>query len=125
MKYEIKTDKANKTVLVRIYGPAAPEDHISARKEASALLVKNNYSRLLVELKDLKTDNIASLTGCFDFGTTFVKVGNPIQTRIANIIPEEGKSRDDINFVSTVAANRGIMIKNFHDSEKAMEWLLS
>lgn len=125
MGYEIKTDEVNKAVLVRIYGPAAPEEHISARKEASALLIKNKYSRLLVDLKDLQTKNIASLTNCFDFGSSFAKVGIPKHTRIANIIPETEQSKNDVDFVSTVAANRGILIKNFLDSVKAMEWLLS
>ncbi|MBN2013301.1 hypothetical protein JW960_28480 [candidate division KSB1 bacterium] len=82
---------------------------------------EQNISRLLVDLRDLNTKNIAT-SGCYSFGASLA-LTCPL-LRIAHILPKDRKSNDDVRFTSTVETNRGIMTGEFSTVEEARDWLL-
>jgi hypothetical protein len=45
----------------------------------------------------------------------------PVNTKFS--VVNEGGPKQDVNFVITVAENRGISMKLFNDSSEALQWL--
>jgi hypothetical protein len=124
MPYEVALDKDNKIVMVRVSGLATIDEHLAARKQAFQLCVKKTYNRVLVDLHDLDTQGVASTLGCLKFGESLANEKLPKDIRIAHVLPEQGQSRSDVEFTSTVAANRGRLVAEFRTLEDARQWLL-
>ena len=124
MPYEVALDIGNKIVMVHVSGQATIDEHIAARKQAFQLCLKKMYNRMLVDLHDLDTQGVASTIGCFEFGESLADVKMTQDLRIAHILPEQTRSRSDVEFTSTVAANRGRLVAEFQTLEDARKWLL-
>jgi hypothetical protein len=123
MPYEVSYDEQNNTVLVQVSGKATHEEHLSARKEAFRLCKENHCSAILVDLLNLDTEK-SSTPGCFEFGEALAQGNVSPSTRIANVLPKEPKSADDVKFITTVATNRGRITASFDSIEQAKQWLL-
>jgi hypothetical protein len=124
MPYAVALDKDNKIVMVRVSGLATIDEHLAARKKAFQLCIKKTYNRVLVDLHDLDTQGVASTLGCLQFGESLADEKLPKDLRIAHVLPEQTKSRSDVEFTSTVAANRGRLVAEFRTLEDARQWLL-
>ena len=124
MPYDVTMDEAAAIVLVRVRGEATDEEHRNARKEAARLCQSQGYRKLLVDLRDLKTREVVSTAGLYEFGASYEKDGVPADTRIAHVFPREKTAREDVGFTTTVALNRGVLIGEFDTVEEARNWLL-
>ncbi len=124
MPYKVSYDEENRIVLVRVFGKATHEEHLSAQREAFRLCRENNCSRMLVDLLKLNTEK-SSTPGCFDFGESLARGDISPATRIAHVLPkDDSKSIEDVRFTATVAANRGRITGLFDSIEQAKQWLL-
>jgi hypothetical protein len=124
MPYKVSYDEKDNIVLAKVSGKATHEEHISAQKEALRLCRENNCPSLLVDLLDLNTENSTTM-GCYNFGEALAAADLSPDTRIAHVQPKnDRKSRADVKFAATVAANRGRIIAIFDSFEKARQWLL-
>jgi hypothetical protein len=119
MPYSIFYNQSEDVVEVKISG-AAPEDADNARTEAARLCGKNQCHRLLVDLRERVIPESITLR-CFSFG---VAVAHDLAgIYIAHVLPVNAKSRDDVEFTATVAANRGAVTREFEDAGHARKWL--
>ena len=123
MPYEISFDQKDNIVIARVFGMATHDEHHSAQEEAFILCNEKNCSGILVDLHDLDTAKSDSVT-CFDSGEFVAKAPIPLATRIAHVMPANQKSRKNVEFVLTVAANRGRYSGQFKTFEEAKNWLL-
>ena len=125
MPFEINIDDANRIIEVVAHGSASLEEHKQARIEAAMLLRHHGYKSLLVDLQELHTKGSATTMTCFDFGTTYLNDGIPVDCLIAHVIPADTSASKDVEFVSTVASNRGGIIQEFDTLEQSRQWLTS
>jgi hypothetical protein len=124
MPYEVTEDEAAGIVVVCVRGEATSDEHMNARKEAARLCQTHGYLRLLVDLRDLKTREVLSTAGLYEFGASYEKDGVPAHCRIAHVFPRDKAAREDVGFTTTVALNRGVLIGEFDTVEEARGWLL-
>lgn len=123
MPYKVSYDEQNHIVLVQVSGKATHEEHLSAQKEAFRLCKENKCSGILVDLLNLDTEK-SSTFGCFSFGESLARGDIPPTTRIAHVLPSDPKSVEDVEFTTTVAANRGRITALFNTLDEAKQWLL-
>ncbi|MBN1305197.1 MAG: hypothetical protein JXA13_12245 [Anaerolineales bacterium] len=122
MPYTVSFDEKDNVIGVRVSGDATREQHYAALNEALQLCQQNRCGRLIVDLRALDTTHF-SITGCFTFGESLSE--KPALLKIAHVMPTDKKAREDVRFVSTVEANRGVLTSEFETVEDAREWLLS
>jgi len=120
MSFAVFFDQAEKIATVRISGRASREDHYTARKEALRLCRENNSLKLLVDLRELITEN-SSVMDCFAFGESFPLLAP--RACIAHVLPADEKSKKDVKFTSNVSANRGLLTAEFETIDQAKNWL--
>jgi hypothetical protein len=123
MPYHITTDEANGIVQVTVSGIISYEEEQAARLEAARILNEKHFDRLLVDLTELKSGGKVTTTECFDFGSTYSKSGFPPNIHIAHVLPIDPVKKSNIEFVTTVALNRGIFAKEFNSIDAASAWL--
>jgi hypothetical protein len=123
MLYEITYDDQTAIVHVRVSGSAPPDDHQAARMEAAQLCCDKNCPRLLVDLRRLIIDKSISTLSGFNFGAGYQDIVFPQATRIAHVMPTDNKAFELVDFIATVALNRGVLIRNFRTVREAVKWL--
>lgn len=123
MPHEVSYDEKDEIVLMRAFGKVSPEEHIVARKEAARLCREKKCLKVLGDMRDLDTEK-SSTQDCFDFGESIALEDIDPETRLAVVVPKDLNSGQDVQFVSTVAANRGRFLWQFKTIEEAKEWLL-
>jgi hypothetical protein len=122
MTYSVFVDKDNAVVNVSVSGRASNAEHLAARDEALRMCREGGCLRLLVNLSDLDTAEMSTINW-FELGESFARAKPRVA--IANILPKNAKSRQDIRFTSTVASNRGLTSREFDTAEEAENWLLT
>jgi hypothetical protein len=125
MLFKIDLNEKKRIIEVVIYGPASHDHHKQARIEAAVLLQHHGFKCLLVNMRELQTKSVISTRQCFDFGTSYSKDGIPADCLIAHVMPTDAIAFRDVEFVSTVASNRGSVIQQFKTPEQAYKWLVS
>jgi hypothetical protein len=123
MPHEVSYDENDKIVLMRAFGKVSPEEHIVARQQAAQLCREKKCLKVLGDLRDLDTEK-SSTQDCFEFGESIVLEDIDPDTRLAIVVPRDLDSSQDVQFVSTVASNRGRFLWQFKTVEEAKKWLL-
>ena len=119
MPYPVFYNDAEKIVEATISGSSL-EDSVNAREAAARLCAEQKCSALLVDLRERMVPENITLQ-CFSFG---VAVAHDLAgIYIAHVLPTDLKSREDVEFAATVAANRGAITKEFIDINEARKWL--
>ena len=121
MPFEVRFDEVDGIVKVRVSGLATTEDHETARDEAFRLCRETGCSKVLVDLRELNTGH-STTAGCYAFGTSVAQ--EPTAVRFAHVMPADVKSREDVEFATTVEANRGVLTRDFETVDEARRWLL-
>jgi hypothetical protein len=122
MPYEVSFDEQDKIVLLRASGLVTHKEHTAVRQQAAQLCRERKSSKVLSDLREFDTEK--SLTqDCFDYGESLAQEIPP-SIRIAIVLPIDRDSSEDIEFVSTVATNRGRPPSLFKTIEEAKQWLL-
>jgi hypothetical protein len=123
MPYEVSFDEQDEIVLLRASGLVTHEEHTAARRQAAQLCRENKSSKILADLRKLDTEKSSTLN-CFDYGESLAQENISLSTLIAIVLPTDLGSSEDIEFVATVAANRGRAPLLFKTIEEAKQWLL-
>ncbi len=123
MPFDVSFDAEMRIVTVRVYGSATREDHYAALRQSQQLCAQHGCRGVLVDLRELDASGVTTL-GCFSFGESMATSKESRGIRFANVLPEEVQSARNINFVSTVASNRGALTQEFTTIEDAKTWLL-
>jgi hypothetical protein len=121
MRYTVSFDQNDKLVILQISSTASFEDCCTARDEALRLCNEQQCSRLLVDARLLK-NNRPSPADCYYFGESLSYT--KLLIYIAHVMPTDVTIHEDIQFISTVAKNRGVISKNFATIDEAKTWLL-
>jgi hypothetical protein len=122
MPYEVSYDKEDNIVLLRAFGTVTHEEHEAARRQAVQLCSENGCTRILADLLELDTKK-SSTQNCFDYGEALAQENISYSTCIAIVLPTDINSIEDIQFATTVAANRGRPTFRFKTVEEAKQWL--
>jgi len=125
MPYELTIDEDNETIQVRLWDFLTSDEHRAARRNAVQLCVEHQFRRLLIDLRDLKTQNVSTTGSCYDFGESLTEGAVPQGTFLAHVMPIDATARRDVQFTLTVAKNRGGSVEGFTTAEEASRWLLS
>ena len=120
MSFEIGIDRDNQTVIARVSGRAAHEEHKMAREEAAKSCIDNGFKRLLVDLRSADTADITADLA-FEFGGL---LASDEDVRIAHVMPKELISRIDVDFAVAIAEIKGKNAGRFATFEDAMQWLI-
>ena len=119
MAYTIDLVKDPKYVSLVLTGKVARAEHESSTEGVNLTLTANNCKRLLVDAT--RADHKMTMLDNFDFASA-LRSRHQIGIRIAVLIlPDDFK---DLQFVETVAQNRGVNLTVFEDKVKALNWLL-
>jgi len=124
MPYEVVFDEDDHIVTVLVSGPATREEHCEAIDHAARLCTEQECNKLLINLRNLKTQGIATLLDCFEFGIKLAKGAIQKEVYIAYVLPTDEISIRDVKFTFMVAANRGRLAAEFTTQEEARQWLL-
>jgi hypothetical protein len=124
MPYKVVFDEDDHIVTVQVSGPATREEHHAAIDHAARLCTEQECKKLLVNLRNLKTEGIATLLDCFEFGTMLAEGAIQKEVYIAYVLPTDETSIRDVQFTFMVAANRGRLAAEFTSQEEARQWLL-
>jgi len=92
---------------VRVYGSAGTQEHRLALEEAARRCKEKGLKRLLVDLRELDTENISTATTRYDFGKLLSEKALSVGLQIAHLMPKKEKSKNHVSFTVTVAENRG------------------
>jgi hypothetical protein len=120
MSYSVAFDEEHDIVVATVSGEASDDDHKSAFSESVEMCRNRSCSRLLVDLRTLRTAHLNTVS-CFNFGEQAAKLASSL--RLAHVLPVDPGSREDVVFTSTVQANRGIQTRDFDSIEDAKQWL--
>jgi hypothetical protein len=118
MSFIIKTiNNVSKYVIVEHEGELTREEFEAARAIAKIKLDKNNWRKLLVDVRS--TVKSMPTVDVYYVMENNIKVLPYV--KIALVFPPERKAEGD--FAETVAANRGVRLRSFIDYEQAVAWL--
>ncbi|UCG51509.1 MAG: hypothetical protein JSW58_15195 [Candidatus Latescibacterota bacterium] len=121
MPYEIRVIDDEEIVSVRLSGRVEVAEHVDARRDTLRLCEEKETIKILVDLVDL-TSSMATFEA-YDFGSTFGTDGATVPIIMAVVLPRDPRVRKDVQFIITVARNRGSQVDEFDDEDKAREWL--
>ena len=125
MPYKITVDDNDSIVIAKVTDKVKFEVHIEALEKSLQLCSKKNIKRLLVDLRELDIKDVVSTSEAYKFGKTLATDNRLKGIYLAHVLPILPQSRRDVELLSTVAANRGVMSKEFTNLKEAKKWLLS
>jgi len=123
MPYKINVMRKRKIIRLTFFGDSDAEEHKKSRQEAAKLCHRKGFTRVLVDLTEQDSLMSGSTMDLYKFGTGFKDDPYPENTKIAAV--NESGPKPDLDFVVTVASNRGITTQLFNNTDEAVEWLLS
>ena len=114
MPEEVTYEPHDKLIRVRAWGVDPIEDWIASKEMVVQLHDTHGVFQLLVDVSELET--APPILDIFDFGQAW-----PHTIRAAILFGE--KTNKDLQFVETVAVNRGKQMRIFYDEDEALLWL--
>jgi hypothetical protein len=114
--FKIKNDILKMTLT----GRWSHEDALAARAKCFKIQQQNNISMILVDISTAQIE--MSVINLFEFSASFRTVFPPGILH-AVVYSLDANDKSEVEFVETVASNRGTPIKIFEDKNKAIKWL--
>ena len=123
MSYQIFYDDKRKIAELKFNNPISLAEKKMARNQAVNICVNKKAKRVLVDMSKIITAGNMQILDLYEFGATwsYEILSGPIKYAI--VLPEDRRSKEDINFLITVGLNRGVFIKSFLHRDGAIEWL--
>ena len=118
MAYSVKWGHEAEYVLLEYKDRVTKAEQEAGRADAVRMLADKGLKKLFVDAKGIQP--IKSLTDDFEF-TEDHRTSHPPFIRIAVVHHEDQSER--FRFIENVAVNRGMDLKVFTDSVKALNWL--
>jgi hypothetical protein len=122
MSYEIRVIEGD-VVELSFAAVSAIEEHERARDEVADLCRQKGLTKVLVDMSERSSVMGGATMDLFGFGESFVKGKFPRSASIAVVGKPVAEPDDDLEFVVTVARNRGFAIELFHAVDDALRWL--
>lgn len=119
--YTVSFDETIHIISVTVCGKTTPDEHSIMHSEIIQLCKEKHCSSLFVDLRELNT-SLHSFPDFIIIGESLAKALPGL--RVATVLPKNSKSKADIEFTATVAANRGVICKEFENIDEAKKWLL-
>ena len=123
MAYEIKTDHDSQMVILQVSGIEELETHKEICEQAAQTCFEGGFTKLLIDLREIDTANIASFESGLEFGSFFANDPRLKNVKVAQVLPKEMYIRVDIDFSASIAEMRGKTIGRFTTVEEAIKWL--
>lgn len=121
MPLQITFDHMAGIIQVCSSGEVQKSDHFAAWSAAVQLSREVRCRKLLVDLGNLPASTF-TIAECFSFGE-MVAASTDIDF-IAHVLPSTEDARGNVQFASTVEANRGKKSEAFETAEEARNWLM-
>ena len=119
MAWDVSFREDQGIVQVVVRGAAPREEHLAARAAAARLFQDRQCHRLLVDLRELETEGMITMIGCYDFGSNYSRPDRiPAEIRVAHLLPGDPKASKDVKFMTALAVNQGATIRNFESRRK-------
>ena len=122
MPYRIKMIDGG-VIELRFSGASDVREHEKSRDDVADLCREKGLTRVLVDMSEQTSFEGGATMDLFGFGESFVKGKFPRSAAIAVVNPVSEEAADDVEFVVTVARNRGFSMELFRDTEEALKWL--
>lgn len=107
-------------LIMTLTGNWSLQDSFAARAESAQLQRTHGIQSILVDMRNAHSE--LSTIELFDFFASFQDVYIP-GTKHAVLDSEKTHTLADAQFAETVARNRGIIMKMFHEYDEALAWL--
>lgn len=121
MPYHLSQIESDALIRLRFSGKSDRREHEEARSAAVELCETTGYWRLIVDMTEEESFMSGSTLDLFQFGTLFATGQFPRKMKIA-VVNKSGP-KPDVDFVVTVAKNRGFTMELFNDVDEASRWL--
>jgi hypothetical protein len=122
MSYELNLID-EEIIYLRFSGESDSSEHEQSRDEAAKICREKGLARVLVDMSAQTAFMASETMDLYKFGESFVKGSFPRQACIAVVADPTVPVGRDVNFVITVARNRGFRVQLFQDQEEALQWL--
>lgn len=117
----------NDYVLVHVSGTVTRDDRENTFSKIIETIKRTGVTRVLIDHSNSRLSVTTSES--YEFGKTIHKamsrVGLRDWPRLAVIIPDDDRGRDDKVFAATVASNLGLAIRDFTDRHDGIDYLLA
>jgi len=110
----VEYDAQAKLIRVRAWGTDTIGDWLSSKDQVVQHFHEHGAAQLLVDVRD--QERAPDGLDIFDFGKNW-----PAEIRTAILVGEE--TREEQQFLETVATNRGKRMRAFDNEVDALEWL--
>ena len=110
----VEYDSQERLIRVRAWGAGTIEDWLASRTQVIKLHKEHGALKLLVDVRE--QESAPSASDIFDFGEDW-----PFEIRTAILVGE--KTREEQQFLETVAFNRGKQMRVFENEEAALSCL--
>jgi hypothetical protein len=122
MPYELSIDDESGIVQLGFTGNSTIGEHEISRDKLARLLDENGLRRAIVDMTKEESFMKGSTLHLFDFGCSLASAVFSRGVKLA--VVDENGSKSDVDFVVTVASNRGFVVQLFTDTARAIEWLV-
>jgi len=123
MCYELIIDRQDGIIYVQPRKPAKLEDHVLTRREIARICREIGYKKVLFDFRDLELEGGYTTRSLYELGSTYLCDGIGLQISIAHVMPRNAGVRREIQFLTTVAKNRGTWVESFEEVAEAERWL--
>lgn len=125
MGWKVEYDEALGIVVDTYIGRNTGKDFTEVAEKRIALGKEKGTLMTLIDASKLETD-ISTTFDVYDIADRlYAEQKNRIKWRIAVIVPESSKARDQVGFFVTMCKNRGLVMEEFAQRKDALNWLLA
>ena len=123
MGYEIRVDDLHGIAEIRLADAFPHREHLKARDELLHVCRARGVHKILVDARDLVTQDRVTTMEIFGFGASWGDLARETRLLVAGVMPLDANTRDEVLFGDTVAVNRGLVARAFEDIAEARAWL--
>jgi hypothetical protein len=116
MPDQVRVDEDAGIIRIESLGEVSKDDIAVSIEKIRQIFSELGFNRILVDTTGQEA--MASTAEIFELFSSF-----PREFVLAMIAEQSQVTAKDIAFAETVGVNRGLMMKVFHEEEKALEWL--
>jgi hypothetical protein len=120
MAHSVVFDECDKIVVVVASSESGQTERDINRDKARCLCLEKGCLRILVDLRDYVTSRATA--NYYAYGEYLAQCFPGM--RLAHVLPKDPKSRENVRFALNVAANRGLVTREFECINEARKWLL-
>ena len=116
MPERIRLNHQQRSIELQAYGIVSQEEIAGSLGKVQRILKETGIYNIFVDATEQK--NMRSTMCMFEFFKSFTS-----KFRVSLLIPKKQTAARNYSIAENVGLHRGVLIKIFHDRERALQWL--